>query len=150
MGLQENRLHENVRQFLSVVWSFIFSDDFGNTPHCRRSSGKEQQAWLLEVYIIQTFHEPEREEHDCWVVQSSPTSQELGHLSSTGLLSLEAQGQSKFPSYLCYIKLPLIWLYNYSLATYERRKTYKISFQRCIVLPSKMFFLYPSEFSSQN
>ena len=150
MGVQENCLRENVRQFLSAVWPFIFLDDFGNTHHCRRPSGKEQQAWLLEVHTIQTCNEPEREEHDCWVVQSSPTSLELGHLSSTGLWSLEAPGQSSFPSYLCYVKLPFIWLYSYSLAPYERRKTYKMSLQRCIVVPSKIFFPCPSEFSSQN
>lgn len=138
MGLQKY-LQEDVRQFLSVVWPFWFLGDFGNSHHCRRSSDKEQQAWPLEGHIIQAFHEPKREECDCWGVWSSPTSSELEHLSSIGLLFLEAQGQSQLPAYLCYVKLPFIWLYSCNLATYERRKTCRMSFQRCVILPRLTF-----------
>lgn len=70
------------------------------------------------------------------------------HPQGFGLWKLKGKGDA-LPIFAV-LKLPFIQLDNCSLATYERRKTYKMSFQRCVVLPSKMFFRCPSEFSSQN
>lgn len=94
MGLQENSLQENVGQFVFIVFYFAVLTDFGGA--------------LITVDVLLTrVSDPllpgtQREVDDCRVVWNSPASLELGHLSSTGLWALKAQGQSRFLSCLCY------------------------------------------------
>jgi len=86
-GSAQELPYENVRQFLSVVWPFIFLES-ETLITADSHAGREQRAVApRSVLTEQTFHDPEREECDSWVMQSSPTSG-AGHLLAALLLSL--------------------------------------------------------------
>lgn len=88
-GSAQELPYENVRQFLSVAWPFIFLES-ETLITADSHAGREQRAVApRSVLTEQTFHDPEREECDSWAMQSSPTSG-AGHLSAAGLLSLGA------------------------------------------------------------
>lgn len=147
MGLQENSLQENVGQFFSVVFYFAFLTDFGGALITVDVLLTRVSDPLL--LVMQTSQEPRGK----WMTakwygaHQSFWSWGTFHPQGFGLWKLKGKADS-FPVF-CYFKMPFIWWYSCSLATYERKKK-GMFFEICTVLSSKMFFPHPCEFSSQN